>query len=269
MLSLTTDYATDKGDPSPYLRRIAEHGFTHIHWCHQWNTDFVYTEPELAQIEVWLDGFGLKLLDLHGSCGPEKNWCAPKEWERLAGVELVKNRIAMTSRLGGGVVIMHIPGEPGSEPLARSLDALEEFTKERGVRIAVENGKFDAIRHVLSQYGPDYVGLCYDSGHGNMGRDGLDNLDTLKDRLISVHLHDNDGQSDLHNPLFSGTVDWLRLARIMAESSYRKCVSMEVTMPKSGIEDETEFLRTVHRTGTTFTEMIAEAKRGSRSSPPR
>ena len=42
MLSITTDYAKDVGDPSPYLRSIAEAGFSHLHWCHQWNTDFLY-----------------------------------------------------------------------------------------------------------------------------------------------------------------------------------------------------------------------------------
>lgn len=261
MLSLTTDYATDKGDPSPYLKAIAEHGFSHIHWCHQWNTDFLYMEPEIAQIKRWLDEFGLKLLDLHGSCGPEKNWCAAKEWERLAGVELVKNRIEMTARLGGDVVIMHIPGEPGHEGLRRSLDAIEPFARAHGVRIATENGKFAAIKDVLGRYSPDYVGLCYDSGHGNNSRDGLDELEVLKDRLIAVHLHDNDGQSDLHNPLFSGTIDWERLASIMARSSYGKPVSMEVTMPKSGIDDEHVFLTTAFETGTRFAGMIGEERK--------
>ena len=91
MLSLTTDYATvDRGNPSPYLRRIADAGFTHIHWCHHWNTDFVYSRPEIEQIGRWLDEYGLKLLDLHASVGPEKNWYSTNEWERQAGVELVQ-----------------------------------------------------------------------------------------------------------------------------------------------------------------------------------
>ena len=117
MLSITTDYATSIGDPSPYLRRIADAGFTHLHWCHQWNTDFLYSEWEVDQIECWLNDFGLQLLDLHASVGPEKNWYSGKEYERLSGVELVKNRIDMTSRLGGGVIIMHIPKDPHCVPL--------------------------------------------------------------------------------------------------------------------------------------------------------
>ncbi len=41
MLSVTTDYITSSGDPSPWLQQAAEAGFSHIHWCHQWCTDFL------------------------------------------------------------------------------------------------------------------------------------------------------------------------------------------------------------------------------------
>lgn len=264
MLSITTDYATDKGCPEPYLRRIAEAGFTHVHWCHQWNTDFLYSPPEIDQIAAWLREFHLSLLDLHASDGVEKCWVSPREYERLAGVELVKNRIAMAARLGSDVIILHTGREPKeAEPrqvfwtqLWKSLDELEPFARANGVRIALENGQFSVIRHVFDRYGPDYVGLCYDSGHGNVSGDGLDEAEALRDRLISIHLHDNDGTGDQHKLLFTGTVAWERLARLLATSAYRKCVSMEVTMRNCGIEDEAAFLRKAFETGTAFAAMI-------------
>ncbi|HDS74891.1 MAG TPA: sugar phosphate isomerase/epimerase [Firmicutes bacterium] len=260
MLSIATDYAADKGDPSPYLRRIADAGFTHVHWCHQWNTDFVYMDAEIEQIGKWLNEYGLELLDLHGSVGPEKSWLSAREYERLAGVALVKNRIEMTARLGGDAVVMHIPGEPGSEPLHRSLSELEPFARERGVRIAVENGVFAAISDVLSQYSPEYVGLCYDSGHGNMSGEGLDRLAENTDRLCVLHLHDNDGKSDQHQVPFMGTIDWKRLAGIVAKSAYSKPVQMEVSMKQSGFEDEIAFLDKAREVGVRIAELIESAK---------
>jgi sugar phosphate isomerase/epimerase len=164
----------------------------------------------------------------------------------------------MTSYLSADVTIMHVSADPDSVPVRKSLDELEPFARERNVRIAIENGNFEAIRKLLSEYDPDYVGLCYDAGHGNMIPDGLDHLESLKGRLISVHLHDNDGTSDQHKLLFSGTVDWERLARIIAESAYTKCVSMEVTMGRTGIEDEEVFLAEASKTGTRFSSMIDE-----------
>jgi sugar phosphate isomerase/epimerase len=263
-LSITTDYANvDKGDPSPYLRRIADTGFSHVHWCHHWNTDFVYSRPEIEQIGRWLKDYDLKLLDLHASVGPEKNWFSINEWERQAGAALVRNRIEMTARLGGDAVVMHIPGQPGWEPLHRSLDELEPVVSEYGVRIALENGVFEAIDYWLAHYGPDFLGLCYDSGHGNLVQDGLDRLDRVKDRLIVVHLHDNDGASDQHRLMFSGTVDWPRLARILAHSAYAKPVSTESNMARTGITDETEFLAQALERDGRLTTMIAEAQKGN------
>lgn len=263
MLSIATDYATSHGDPSPYLKRIADAGFTHIHWCHQWNTDFVYMDAEIDQIGKWLKEYGLQLLDLHGSVGPEKSWLSSREYERLAGVELVKNRIDMTARLGGGAVIMHIPGEPGSEPLHRSLQDLESFALERGVRIAVENGVFTALRDVYEQYSPDYVGLCYDSGHGNMSGEGLDRLEEDADRLVAIHLHDNDGTRDQHQLPFMGNVDWERLTGIIAKSAYTGPIQLEVSMGNSGFEEDVPFLEKAVEVATRVHEMTEAAKKNA------
>ena len=267
-LSMTTDYAAETGCPEPYLGRIAEAGFSHVHWCHQWDTDFVYSEHEIEEIARWFGKYGLRLNDLHASAGEEKGWASPREYERLAGVELVRNRIEMAARLGTDVIILHLPGEPGGEEyrarVFRSLDALRPRASGCGVRIAIENGDFDAIEKVFASYGPDYVGLCYDSGHGNVSGGGLDRLERLKDRLISIHLHDNDGTGDQHNLPFSGTVNWPRLAAAIGGSSYEKPVSLEVTIRNSGFEDEKEFLARVYETGKDISEMIDDDRRGGR-----
>ena len=266
-LSITTDYATGTGCPEPYLRRIADAGFTHVHWCHQWNTDFAYDECEVRQIGKWLREYGLRLTDLHGSAGPEKNWCSTVEYERQAGVELVKNRVCMAHALGGDVVIMHIPAEPDSvheakaywERLRRSLDAVESEARPRGIRIALENltcpGTFDTLETLFPFYGPDYLGLCYDAGHGNVSGDGLQRLAGLKDRLISVHLHDNDGSGDQHRLPFSGTVDWGLLARSIAGSAYAKPLSFEVAIRGHADLCEADFLAQAHRAGLRLEQM--------------
>jgi len=266
MLSLTSDNSKGTGNPEPYLRRITDVGFTYVHWCHQWNTDFVYTPSEIRQIGRWLKTYGLQLLDLHGSVGPEKSWHSPLEHERRAGVELVRNRIAMAARLGSDVVIMHalrwqpdIEGNQERWPqLLRSLDALEPFARRHGVRLAIENmprDDFAGIRRLFAAYGPDYLGLCYDSGHGNDG-EGLSHLETVKDRLISIHLHDNDGSSDQHQLPLDGTVDWPRLAGILSTSSYSKCISMESNMGSYKNVEESFFLRKAFERGNAVAEMV-------------
>ncbi|MCS7061053.1 MAG: sugar phosphate isomerase/epimerase family protein [Anaerolineae bacterium] len=267
-LSLTTDYAADTGNPEPYLRRIAEAGFSHIHWCHHWNTDFIYLPSEIAQIKRWLRTFGLQLLDTHGSDGKEKRWASPFEYERLAGVELVKNRIDFTAALGGDAVVMHIPdqNERADNPFVwdqvrRSLDELEPYTRAQAVRIAIENtgdgaGNYENVHELLATYAPDFLGVCYDCGHGALHGRGLDQLEAMKDRLIAVHLHDNDGLSDLHRLPFTGIVDWARLAAIIKCSSYHKCISLESNMRHEPARDEQDFLARAFAAGTRLTRMI-------------
>jgi sugar phosphate isomerase/epimerase len=278
MLSITTDYVRDMGNPEPYLRRIAEAGFSHLHWCHHWNTDFLYSRPEVDQIAAWLDELSVSVLDIHASHGVEKAWGSTREYERLAGLELVMNRIAMSSRLGSDVIILHLPALPPDcvdvdaalGPAYRSLDALVPYAGDHGVRIALENmgrDNFDVLARLFSLYDAGFLGLCYDAGHGNVAGSGLDRLEAVKDRLISVHLHDNDGTSDQHKLLFTGTVDWARLARIIAASAYDKCVSMEVSIGNSGIADEDQFLRRAFETGMRLNEMVAEERHRAASGP--
>ena len=57
------------GNPGPYLRRMAEAGFSCIHWGHHWNTAFLYSDYEIDQIARWLQEYGLQLNDRHDNDG--------------------------------------------------------------------------------------------------------------------------------------------------------------------------------------------------------
>lgn len=265
MLSLTTDFQSSEGCPRAALESIARAGFSHVHWCHHWNDDFLYGRAEVEQIAAWLKEYRLALRDLHASAGKEKNWGSLCPYERQAGVELVANRLEMTARLGSDVVILHaqLPALEGEQfqahwqATAKSLDELRPAAKQCGVRIAIENGHRELVARLLDAYGPDFLGLCYDCGHGNIdGAAGLDWLDKLKGRLISIHLHDNDGRSDQHRIPFTGTVDWPRLAGLIARSAYRKGVNCEATMANDGIADPAQWLAQAYEACAKFQQMI-------------
>ena len=104
--------------------------------------------------------------------------------------------------------------------------------EKNGIQIALENMPVDNFKQIikfLNEYSPDFLGLCYDTGHGNMGKgNGLKFLNQLKDRLICVHMHDNDGSGDQHKLPSQGTVDWKKFIKLLKESSYRKALNAEV-----------------------------------------
>ena len=247
-IAINTDFLGGTGSPEARLKAIAEAGFTHLHWCHQWNTDFFYCSPEVKQYAKWLHEFGLELLDIHGSAGMEKCWYSTEEYQRQAGVELVINRIIMLHELGGtGSLMMHIPAirlQQGFDPavvlpqydaLKRSLAELMPVLEKYSVRIAAENmpnDNFELLNRLMSEYPENYIGITYDSGHGNIGEGkGLDHMEPLKNRLQALHLNDNDSSGDQHQPPFYGTVDWQRMVKILAESSYKgRPLSFELGM---------------------------------------
>jgi sugar phosphate isomerase/epimerase len=276
VLAITSNYAQNTDDPAPHMRRAAEAGFGRLMWAHHAWSDYLYTDAEIDYIARCLREFHLELNDLHCPTGREQRWGSPVEYQRLAGVELVKNRIAMAARLGTDVVVCHPPSEPDA-PAARSefwdrqrrtMDVLCPYARERGVRVALENclpGNFDTLEKFFAIYPPDVMGLCYDSGHGSARVDwpgnGLERLARLKDRVVDFHLHDNGGAEDEHRLPFTGVVDWQRLARILPTTSYRKpVVPLEASMEHSGIADPEEFLRQAAAAGRRLADLFEANK---------
>jgi len=147
--------------------------------------------------------------------------------------------------------------------LRKSLNEIKPYAQKHNVKIALENYMNDDYTEIIRlffEYDSSFLGLCYDSGHGNIG-DGLKMLEKLKDRLISIHLHDNDGKTDQHKLPFSGTVEWDKLAEILDRSSYTKCISMEVSMKNSNISNEAFFLSNAYATGVTLSKNVGRVKR--------
>ena len=276
-LAITSNYAASTGDPAPCLHRIAEAGFTRVLWAHHAWSDYIYTRPEIDHVQRCLRETGLALNDLHCPTGKDQAWGSPVEHVRLAGIELIMNRIEMAARLACDAIVMHTPMEPEEEAdrpafwdrKKRTMDALTPYASTHGVRLALENtlpGNFDTLEKFFALYGPDLMGLCYDSGHGNARVDwpgnGLDRLERLRDRVVDFHLHDNDGSDDSHMHLFAGTVDWPRLARIMPTTSYRKpVIPIEVGMKPGEDAGEEGFLRRVAEEGRKFAALVESAAR--------
>ncbi|MFA5645466.1 MAG: sugar phosphate isomerase/epimerase family protein [Candidatus Ratteibacteria bacterium] len=264
MLSIATDFNGGTGDPAPRLKQIANAGFSHIHWCHHWNTDFLYTKSEINQIKEWLREFGLQMLDLHGSAGQEKCWFSEKEYERRAGVELVKNRIEMTSQLNGDAVVMHIGGND-TNAIRRSLDEIMDFALKQKVKIALENGQSPSynlpLERLLFDYPSEYLGYCYDSGHGNISGNGIERLAVCADRLCALHINDNNGKLDQHTVPFAGTVDWKKLASVIAKSGYTKCINLEISIRYMKVTDDERLLAEAFQKGNLFVQMVEEAKK--------
>lgn len=286
-------------DVKETLAKIAAAGFTHVHWCHEWDGDYEYAKPEMEQIKSWFEEFGLKAKSLHASKGSRirsavrkdaesrKDFTSANEYSRRAGVELIKNRIEFAYMLGATEIVLHMyvpymtfQEEPGSEEIFyrqafRSLDELEPYAREHGVRICLETmleakaeEQYKEFDRVFERYGRDYIGICWDTGHTHiiLNEKQAEFGKRYQDRIFSVHLNDNlggpriditdhedmTGSCDLHWIPGEGTVNWDEAAGVLAASSYELPLVLELTC----YDDQDDFLRRSYEAGVKLTEKI-------------
>ena len=138
-------------------------------------------------------------------------------WEKgKIGEKLKKNLIKdikIAKKFGFKCVVVHVKGEYSEIGEKRLLKVLE-YCEKLNLPIAIENidcqklflNIFDKINHKMLKF-------CYDSGHNNVFDKNFDYLKKFKDKLIAVHLHDNDGNSDQHTLNKYGTIDWDNIAK--------------------------------------------------------
>ena len=112
--------------------------------------------------------------------------------------------------------------------------ALAPYAKDLGIRIAVENipGSVtkspEGLWSLLGELDDPVFTGCLDVGHALIsGYDPAEAVRKLKGVIGCTHIHDNDGQGDIHTLPFYGRIDWQSLMRAFAESGYSGDLSYE------------------------------------------
>jgi sugar phosphate isomerase/epimerase len=291
MFALATDYQGESRNTEKIRRTlfsIAGAGFSHIHWCHEWMGAYLYSPWEIRQIKEWLDETGLKTKGVHASCGeiksqyanPQefeeerenlKDFVSQNEYNRLAGVELIKNRVDLARELETGEIVLHLPlpyrifekdayfKENFYARVFKSLDELEDYCRDKQVRICIENlpdcpeaYQTEMFDRLFERY--QGMGICFDTGHGNVtSQDSLYFARRYIDRLFIVHIHDNHGKSDEHLIPFEGTFNWEGFAELLTRSPYKLPYLLEIKMQDA---DETVFFHKVLEAGQKFHAMV-------------
>lgn len=239
--SCETDYNNDLHNWNEIERQIkclAEAGFTHTQWMQNWQGEYLYSKSEMFQARDVLHHYNICAHSIHASEGGirttlingkkvfrnryrlediRKDYTSANEYLRLAGVDLLKNRIDLCTHIGASVMVLHMQlpymlfdERPEEEKVyyrqvMKSFDEVKEYAKASGVRIALENlictpqkyqdQQFDRL---FDRYDSDFLGFAYDSGHGALmcREDYYHFIKKYFDRLYSTHLQDNASISD-------------------------------------------------------------------------
>lgn len=239
--SCETDYCSDLHswiDIERQISNLAEAGFTHTQWMQNWEGEYLYSKSEMFQARDVLRYYGIHAHSIHASEGGKrtilrdgepifrnryrltdirKDYTSKNEYARLAGVDLLKNRIDLCTYIGASVMVLHMqlpyklfeeqPTEKRAyyEQVFKSFDEIKEYAKASGVRIALENlictpqkyqdEQFDML---FDRYDEEFLGFAYDSGHGTlMCREDIYHfLKKYHKRMYATHLQDNESISD-------------------------------------------------------------------------
>lgn len=140
------------------------------------------------------------------------------------------------------------------EQTEKFLDFLAPMGKEMGITICIENLYDNVGGHLIEgpccdvkkavrridgmneKHGTEVLGFCFDTGHANLvGLDFEQFITTLGSRLKVLHIHDNDGISDLHQIPFTFTrtrenkssTDWEGFVRGLKGIGFQGTLSFE------------------------------------------
>lgn len=111
------------------------------------------------------------------------------------------------------------------EALLKGLSRLLPLCRSAGLLIALENGPGPKagcakIMELAQTFGKEDVGVCLDTGHSNIAGSLLSDLSLSAPRLLSIHVHDNDGREDQHRPPFSGSIPWGEFMSALRKMEY-------------------------------------------------
>lgn len=208
-------------------------------------------KAQVAELGHWFRDSPLKLHALHspmytdtiwGRSGPDThiNITERIKSERIKWVDEIKRAIEVAEMVPFTYLVQHlgVSGQEYSEHAVEagfsSLEELSLFARQRGVEILLENTPnglssaerltlFNSMTHLNLNY-------VFDIGHAHMGAGVEHEFEIMKDRIRSLHLHDNNGTEDLH--LFpraeGGTIDWVEAMRSLRSRSEQYPLLLEL-----------------------------------------
>lgn len=173
---------------------------------------------------------------------------------------ITENCMDICSRMGGRYLVVHpvtlsyeCSKEEEHDFNMEMYQSLIPLAKKYGIIICLENMFMDQNAHLTEGVCSDFVeaagwidelnaiageelfGFCFDIGHANiLGKNLYQSVVALGDRLKILHIHDNDGVSDLHTMPFTFArswnpvaTDWEGFLRGLREINYKGVINFE------------------------------------------
>ena len=116
-----------------------------------------------------------------------------------------------------------------------SAHRLLETAEKHGVKIAIENvpepypflmKSVEDFKRFYRDFGED-LPLALDVGHANLNHQIRDFITQFPDKLVHVHVSDNDGKGDQHLSIGRGNINWTEVAGALKQIGFNGVVIVE------------------------------------------
>ena len=244
------------------FKMLKEAGFT----CY--DVGNLYDAHEVVELG---EKVGLKIASLHGPFMPKGLYCNDVWKSGTNGdtmVKLYKKAIDTAADCDIPNVVIHFLANYAAPDISdlglARMDDVVEYAISKGVTIAFENlVRIGALAYAADRYEKiPNVRFCYDFGHahcypGYQNAPSLQVLDIMTDRVVTTHLHDNNGYEgtvtvkpskdpDYHMMPFDGNCDYQRAMDKLDEYGYRGALVLEITSWCRQDLSAEEFIKTAY-----------------------
>jgi len=203
---------------------------------------------------------GIEMYTCHGPLGAQFDLSALDDDHRRKVIDTHLVAIRQTALGGIKCVVIHPSialDDPAEAPQRRdkllaSLEVLLPAAEKHGVTLALENmppkylcDSSEKILAVLSEFDSPALGVCLDIGHAHITKEGaLHTLEALSERIVTFHLHDNNGSWDQHLHPPYGTIEWDPIIKVIGRMNFQHPITVEA--PPARLELAYMILRDIH-----------------------
>ena len=253
------NYYINKYGLSDGACRMAEHGYTHLDF-QMVNTDTEYysmsegeLDVEIRQMRAILEQNGITVHQIHGP------WRAPRDStdeDRRERFEKMSRALLIAKLFGAEYMAIHplmpfggdSPDNPDElyEINKRFFTDLSSVASELGVVVCLENMPFrnfplspsKRIYELIKDVGMSSLKMCLDVGHAHiLGESLWDTVHLIADELRILHVHDNDGENDIHLPPYDGNADIKSFGEALHDIGFNGVLMLE-TSPRYLVEED-------------------------------
>jgi sugar phosphate isomerase/epimerase len=191
---------------------------------------FDYTSREhVLELSSWFASNSLEPWSMHAPLFPDRemgragapavNLLHPEKSRRIDAMDEVKRALETAEHIHFKNMVVHLGertdtwSQRALEDGLTALEHLDAFARPLGVRLLAENlvNEPTTPEHLLQILNLGHltrIGVCLDVGHAHMTVGVAEAIETLGNRIGSVHVHDNHGMRDEHLWPGDGTIDW-------------------------------------------------------------